>query len=411
MKTTKSKGLALAGIIILLLALLFWPEESSEKLSGKVEKGNFKIEVNTSGELQAKKSEDIKGPTALRAHGIWQVKITDLITEGSYVKEGDYVAQLDKSEVGTKIIAAATEVEKITSEYEQARLDTAIEMMNINDELLNLKYAIEEKQLVYDQSTYEAPAVKRQAEIELEKAKRSFDQKKNSLLLKREQNNAKLHQINLSLKQEQSKLSRLEELQDKLRILAPKDGMVVYKRTWNGEKITSGSQISVWDPTVATLPDLSRMVSKTYVNEIDISQMKVGLTVNLTVDAFPDKAFTGTISTIANVGEQLPRGDSKVFEVEVEINEKDTLLRPAMTTNNSILVEEIEEVLFVPQESVFVSDSVSYVILQDGLSLEKQKVELGKTNANHVIVQSGLEEDEEFLLAKPEDVETIPWRD
>lgn len=410
MTTTKTKGLALAGILILLLSIIFWPEKNSEKLSGKVEKGDFKIEVNTSGELQAKESEDIKGPTALRAHGIWQVKITDLITEGTYVKEGDYVAQLDKSEVGTKIIAASTEVEKITSEYEQARLDTAIEMSQLKDDLLNLKYSIEEKQLIFDQSTYEAPAVKRQAEIELEKAKRTFNQKQNSLLLKREQNNAKLHQITLSLKQDQSKLSLLEELLDKLRIRAPKDGMVVYKRTWNGEKITSGSQISVWDPTVATLPDLSKMVTKTYVNEIDISQMKIGLTVNLTVDAFPDKAFTGKIVTIANVGEQLPNGDSKVFEVVVELNEKDTLLRPAMTTNNKILVEEIKDVLFVPQESVFVSDSISYIIVKDGLSYEKQKVELGKTNANHVIIKSGLKQGEEFLLAKPEEAESLPWR-
>ena len=283
--------------------------------------------------------------------------------------------------------------------------------MQLKDELLNLKYSIEEKQLVFDQSTYEAPAVKRQAEIELEKVKRSYDQKKNSLMLKREQNRAKLHQISLSLQQEQTKLNALDKLLQELRIMAPKDGMVVYKRTWNGEKITSGSQISVWDPTVATLPDLSKMVTKTYVNEIDISQMKEGLLVNLTVDAFPDKSYTGTISTIANVGEQLPKGDSKVFEVVIEINEGDTLLRPAMTTNNNILVEEIPDVVFVPQESVFVNDTISYLIIKDGLSLKRQAVTLGKTNANHVIVERGVSEGEEFLLSKPEDFGSIPWRD
>lgn len=411
MKLPQLKWIGLGTIVIIIMAIIFWPEESTENLTAKVEKGNFKIEVTTSGELKAKESEDIKGPTSLRTHGIWQIKITDLVTEGTYVKEGGYVAQLDKSEVGTKIIAAGTEVEKITSEYEQARLDTAIEMMKLKDELLNLKYSIEEKQLIFNQSTYEAPAVKRQAEIDLEKAKRSFDQKESSLELKREQNNAKLHQITLSLRQEQSKLERLEALLQDLRIKAPKNGMVVYKREWNGEKITSGSQISVWDPTVATLPDLSKMVTQTYVNEIDISKMKKDLTVALTVDAFPDKQFTGKVVSVANVGEQLPKGDSKVFEVNIEINEKDTLLRPAMTTNNNILVEEIEEVLFIPQESVFVEDSISLVYVKSGLGIKKQKVELGKTNANHVIVKSGLEEGEEFLLSKPEDFESLAWRD
>ena len=192
MKLLKPKWLIIGLAMILFLAFFLWPEDELNSLKATVTKGNFKIEVNTSGELKAKKSEDIKGPTSLRSHGIWQIKITDLVTEGSYVKAGDYVAQLDKSEVGTKIISASTEVEKITSEYEQARLDTVIEMMKLKDELLNLNYAIEEKQLVFDQSTYEAPAVKRQAEIDLEKTKRSHSQKANNILLKREQNTAKL---------------------------------------------------------------------------------------------------------------------------------------------------------------------------------------------------------------------------
>ncbi len=410
MKSKKTKWLLASIILLLIITFFLWPKNKEDNLLATVTKSSFRIEVNTSGELKAKESEDIKGPTGLRSHGIWQIKITDLVTEGTYVKEGNYVAQLDKSEVGTKIITASTEVEKISSEYEQARLDTVIEMMKLKNELLNLSYTIEEKQLIFDQSTYEPPAVKRQAEIELEKTKRNSNQKANNILLKREQNTAKLRQIELSLQQEQSKLTRLQKLLAELRILATKDGMVVYKRTWNGSKITSGSQISVWDPTVATLPDLSKMVTKTYVNEIDISKLQKGLFVNLTVDAFPDKNFTGEVVHVANVGEQLPNSDSKVFEVTIEINEQDTLLRPSMTTNNSILIEELEDVLFIPQEGVFVNDSVSYVIIESSLGLKKQQVKLGKTNANFVIIKEGLVEGEEILLVKPENVESIASR-
>ena len=406
----KKHWIIIGAVAIVLLALIFWPENEKDKLYNTVQKGNFKIEVNSSGELKAKKSEDIKGPSSLRSHGIWQIKITDLVSEGTYVKEGDYVGQLDKSEVATKINTAATEVEKITSEYEQARLDTAIEMMKLRDELINLNYEIEEKKLISNQSSYEAPAVQRQAEIDLEKAERKLKQSISNISLKRMQNTAKLHQVKLSLQQQQSKLDRLEELVEELKIIAPKDGMVVYKRTWDGKKITSGSQIGVWNPTVATLPDLSKMVTKTYVNEIDISNLKKGLSVSLTIDAFPDKSFTGNVVDVANVGEQLPNSDAKVFEVTVEINEKDTLLRPSMTTNNQILVEELIDVIYIAQESVFVTDSVSYVVLKTGLGTEKQKVELGKTNDNFVVILKGLTEGEELLLVKPEDVESLSWR-
>ena len=397
------------GVAALLIFIIF-PDSETEKLLGKVQNGAFRIEVNTSGELKAKKSEDIKGPSSLRSHQIYSIKITDLITEGTYVQAGDYVAQLDKSDVGTKIASSTTEAEKITSKYEQARLDTAIEMMKLRDELINLNYEIEEKNLIANQSSFEAPAVQRQTEINLEKAERKLQQSISNISLKRKQNTAKLHQISLSLKQEQSKLTRLEELMVALKIVAPKEGMVVYKRTWDGKKITSGSSIGVWNPTVATLPDLSKMVTKTYVNEIDISHLKKGLTVGISIDAFPDKSFTGEVVEVANVGEQLPNTDSKVFEVTIEINEKDTLLRPAMTTNNSILIEELKEVLFIPQESVFINDSISYVVLKTGLGLKKQKVDLGKTNSNFVVIAKGLKEGEEFLMLKPEDVESISWR-
>ena len=134
-------------------------------------------------------------------------------------------------------------------------------MMQLRDELINLNYEIEEKELISKQSTYEAPAVQRQAEIDLEKSERKLQQSISNISLKRMQNTAKLHQVKLSLKQEQSKLTRLEELMVELKIIAPKEGMVVYKRTWDGKKITSGSQIGGWNPTVATLPDLSKMVS------------------------------------------------------------------------------------------------------------------------------------------------------
>ncbi|MCK7532908.1 MAG: HlyD family efflux transporter periplasmic adaptor subunit [Marinilabiliales bacterium] len=81
--------------------------------------------------------------------------------------------------------------------------------------------------------------------------------------------------------------------------------MVIYKREWNGAKRKVGSEISPWDPVVATLPDLSSMISKTYVNEIDVSKVKAGQRVRLTVDAFPEKSYTGAVISVANIGEQL----------------------------------------------------------------------------------------------------------
>lgn len=412
MKLEKIHWKIIGGLALVIISLIIFQDSETEKLLTKVKKGNFRIEVNTSGELISKNFVEIKGPSSLRLLRIFQIKINNLVPEGSYVKEGDFVAQLDESNVKTKIVELKTEVEKITSKYEQERLDTAIEMMKLRDQLINLNYDIEEKKIKVKQSTYEPPAIQRQFEIELEKSERTLQQNINSILLKRKQNEAKLYEIVLSLNQENLKLKRYEELLKSLTVLAPQDGMIVYSTYWDGTKITIGSEIGSWtnDYVVATLPDFSKMLIKTYVNEIDISNLKNGLTVDISIDAFPDKIYSGKVIDVGNIGQQLQKSESKVFEVMIEINEMDSLLRPAMTANNNILIEELSDVLFIPQESVFANDSISYVIVKTRFSLKKQKVYLGKSNSNFVVVEKGLENGEELLMVKPEDIESISWR-
>ncbi len=70
---------------------------------------------------------------------IWQVKISDLIPEGTIVKEGDYIATLDRSEISNKLRDVGAEVSKYESQYLQSRLDTALEMRKLRDELINQK--------------------------------------------------------------------------------------------------------------------------------------------------------------------------------------------------------------------------------------------------------------------------------
>jgi hypothetical protein len=182
-------------------------------------------------------------------------------------------------------------------------------------------------------------------------------------------------------------------------IQAPAPGMVIYKREWDGSKRTVGTEIRTWDLTVATLPDMSTMVSKTYVNEIDISKIKVGQKVRAGVDAFPEKQYTGLVTEVANVGEQLPNTDAKVFEVVIKLNESDPILRPSMTTSNSIVTQTFDDVLFIPLEAVHSNDSMTYVYKKNNT---KQVVVLHVANENEIIVEAGLSAGEKILLSVPE---------
>jgi hypothetical protein len=182
--------------------------------------------------------------------------------------------------------------------------------------------------------------------------------------------------------------------------------MVIYARDWNGKKKTIGTQINTWQPIVATLPDLTTMVSKTYVNEVDIRKVKSGQHVNIGLDAFPEKKLEGTVINVANVGEQKPNSDSKVFEVTIEIHDSDTTLRPAMTTSNNIVAQVIEDAIFVPLESIFnQGDSITYVIKKNRIGYTKQQVIAGPSNDNQIVIEQGVAPDDQLLLSYPAELE------
>jgi hypothetical protein len=194
-------------------------------------------------------------------------------------------------------------------------------------------------------------------------------------------------------------------VRDEFIVRAPKAGMVIYKRNWDGSKQGVGSTLNAWDNVVATLPDLSKMISKTYVNEIDISKVKVGQDVKIGIDAFPEKEYTGKVTEVANIGEQLRNSNAKVFEVKIEVNEYDSILRPAMTTKNTVITAIIDSVMFVPIEAVQANDSISYVYTG---KFRKQIIS-GKSNENEIIVLTGLQPGEEIHLLVPGNPDGYTW--
>jgi multidrug efflux pump subunit AcrA (membrane-fusion protein) len=406
-KNKRSIRILIASILVLCLFGVFYMMSGSKtekNIYAQVKKGNFEISVFTTGELEAKNSIQIKGPEGLRSANIFQIKITDIIPEGTVVKKGDYIANLDKAEIGNKLKDASSDLQKNQSQYNQIQLDTALQLRQARDEMINLEYTTKEKQIALDQSAYEPPASIRQIQLELDRSKRTLEQAQKNYELKRNQLRAKMQEAAATLGQSTAHYEILTDLLQQFTIKAPESGMVIYQREWNGKKRGVGSTIGVWDPTVATLPDLSVMSSKTFVNEVDIRKIKVVQAVQVSLDAYPEKKLTGSVVSVANVGEQSPKNDSKVFEVVIRINERDSTLRPAMTTGNRILVDRLKDVLSAPLECIHNDgDSLSYVFVKTGMSTQRRQVLTGETNENFAVIRDGVAAGETLLLSLPKD--------
>jgi HlyD family secretion protein len=143
-------------------------------------------------------------------------------------------------------------------------------------------------------------------------------------------------------------------------------------------------------------------MSKTYVNEVDVRKVKPGQKVEVGLDAYPDKKLSGVVIRVANVGEQRPNSDAKVFEVAVEIKGSDATLRPSMTTSNKIIAMMIDSAVFIPLECLHsLSDTITYVFKKNGVATVKQEVMVGETNANDVVILAGLTIEDKVHLSTP----------
>lgn len=408
------KKLLLAFTILAVIAVsafLLLSGTSNENLYiiSEVQRGPFEVLVYSSGQLEAQNSENITVPDNLRDRSIriYEIKITDLVEEGSVVDSGEYVASLDHKAVEEVLITAQEELETAINSFEDAKMDSNLTLSNNRDLITNNREEVEEMQIILDESIYESPSVIRKAEMDLDKAKRKLNQEIKGYELKKRQAISKVERAKIEMRQKQNRVDKLMDVYKSLEIKAPKSGMVIYGKDRMREKIKVGSSVSTWSPVIATLPDLSTMLSITYVNEIDISKVKAGQKVKLGIDAMPEKELEGEVVSVANIGQAMPKSDAKVFEVKVRVFGEVNDLKPAMTTSNIIQTGVFPDTLFIPSDAVFENDSMQYVFIEKKNKVVKQVVDLGDQNENFVLVNNGLKEGDKLLLTAPDNSEEL----
>jgi multidrug efflux pump subunit AcrA (membrane-fusion protein) len=412
----KKKLLIILSVSISLLVVLylsFRGKSNEEVITCTVQKGSIEVKVHTSGQLESEKSENILLPSVLSSQNVrvYEIKITDLIEEGSVVDSGQYIATLDHKVIEEVLTTARLELEAAMVVIEDAKLDSNLNLSNYRDLITNSQSDVEERKIVLAESVYESPSVIKKAQMDLSKAERKLEQDIKGLTMRHRQLNSQMERRNLDFRLKQKRVDDLLKLYDALIIKAPKPGMVIYARDRFGIKIQVGSVLTPWSPIIATLPDMTKMISETYINEIDIAKIKVGQKVTLSIDAFPDKELKGEVISVANIGQPMPKSDSKVFLVNIRVFGSDPDLKPAMTTGNLIQTGVYNDKLYVPSEAVFETDSTRFVYLNKK-KIVKQLVDTGEENEDYMIINKGIKEGDVLLLSEPEktdEIETIGW--
>ena len=161
-----------------------------------------------------------------------------------------------------------------------------------------------------------------------------------------------------ALLESESRLKSQTERLEWTTMIAPISGKITKLSVEEGEIITSGRSAFSQGPAILTIADLSKMVVKTYINEVEIAKVKIGQKVEILVDAYPQQTFQGIVSEIAPSADVQQRTSNGIvtFEVMVEVIGSPPQLMPGMSADIDIIITEKSDILQLPIESVIISE-------------------------------------------------------
>jgi len=382
-----------SGLAVIILLLMVSASNKESTPTVDVRRGEFLISFKSSGEIRAANSFTLTTPRV--RYG--QMQIVYLIPEGTTVKPGDIVVRFGTTDVDKTISDKEAELSINQSDYDKFKADKALQDAGLEGELRNAELTYEQAKLQVEKMKFEAEMQRKDTEINLEKNRLAFEQAKRKIESQSVVDKSEERKLVLKVQQTQSDLNLAKKDKEQYTMKATLGGLVVYETNWStGRKVAVGD--SPWGGmAVVSLPDLTKMQSITNVNEVDVSKVKKGQRVIIKLDAFPDKEFKGTVSSVGTIGQQHDQSITKTFEVIADIEGTDPVLKPGMTTSNEVIISSILDTLYIPIEAVFQKDGKTVVYKNS----RAQEVKLGAKNSNFVVVSGEIKVGDKVALSDP----------
>ncbi|MEM6820869.1 MAG: efflux RND transporter periplasmic adaptor subunit [Verrucomicrobiota bacterium] len=357
---------SLIGILVLLLLLggggyygfQYWEkqkvelaENEEEDLSAPVSRQTIELNVEVSGDIEPLEQVEVKAEVSAKLKKIH-------VELGQRVKRGDLLFELDDQELLTQLESAKLEIESARLGLEKALSDH-----QRNERLFK-------KELIPARDVADSLTDKQLAENAVERA--------------------------------QKRLQNVQDKLDKTQVLAPISGMILEMPVVEGQVVVAAASVNS-GTLLMKLADLSNLIIKTHINQIDVAKLKPKMDFKFFMDPLPGETFEGKIHTIAPTA--TVKRNVKGFAVEMIIPKPDARLKPGMTANVVVPIEVREGVLSVPLAAVFSeSDRSKIVYIRSNtidVPIEKRPVEIGVANLDFVEITSGLTEGEVVMLTRP----------
>lgn len=314
-------------------------------------RGTLALEILETGRVEPREKVELKSKLAGEVVAV-------RVDEGDRVRKGDVLVALDPTDFEREVAAVEAELERARAAIDFARVTLA-----------RKRRAVEER-------------VMASAELDVSE-----------------------HELRTRLAERRMLEVRLGAARDRVRytrIAAPMDGTVIQRATEVGEVVVPGVQATLNGKPLLTIADLSVLVVKVDLNQIDVAKVRLGALASVTFDALPGKTLSAKITRVAPASTRPSEKDLEVFPVEAELLTADEAIKPGMTADVRIALEQRADVILLPIEAVVKSEGRTQVTrmldADGGPRTEQVDVTLGARNDRELELVSGLNAGDRVLI-------------
>ncbi len=393
MKNISVIPLLLAAILALASCAGDVGAQHASRLAGgsvelTVRRGDLRPRLLLTGELVASRAEELTVPRT----PTWQAQIRSIAQEGSPIKAGQPVVELDNSAFTTDLEQKRLAAAEAANELDRKQAETRTQLAEKEFAVLQKRTDLDKARiaatvpegLLSPREHQERQLAQRRAEVELAKAE-------DDLSSSRKAGAADLEVQRINLRRARREIQQAETAIQAFILRAPRDGiMLVKEHPWEGRKYREGDTVFVGWP-VASLPDLTSLIVEADLPDVDDGRIRRGLETLCTLDAYPGETFRGRVVKMSAVAQETMRRPLlRFFTVEVQLERLDPQrMRPGMSVRVEVLQPAVRNALLAPRAGLDLGAKPPRALLAGGGTAE---LKLGACSAAECVVEQGLDE-------------------
>jgi HlyD family secretion protein len=402
-KLTKSAARRTAvGLIILSASIVGISLSRSGALSALLPKNAASVDdlviaprsmsfwVDATGTLRAASVRNFSAPAPFEEY--WQFQLVSMAPEGGNVKSGDVLVSFDAQKVREDLQRYMSELDQANKELEKTKVSIDLEREELSSKLADAENKFEKLKLKQGAGAdIEASNVIEKDNLAVEQARREVQALKERMDWHKKSSEAAYNIILSRKSRAENRVNAIQKGMEGFQAKSDRDGVVVYKVKWNGERYRVGE--TVWSGMpVIELPDLNTILAEALVPEVDIGKVKIGQHAEVSIDAFPGRSFAGTVKSIGTLVR--PKAwdiQNKVLDVQIALEQLDvSVMRPAMSVRVKIETNAIADCAAVPLKAVLTTSEGAMVKVRSDNGWRQRRVKLGDSNGTDIVVVEGV---------------------